>query len=80
MMSEGGGARAWEVLPNLINVLVTGLTLTLFLITTPLPHPQVRVDSLIASECLYCGDMMIQSIDKPFIPRHKFESSLESWK
>lgn len=26
-----------------------------------------EIEGILASECLYCGDIMINSIDKPFI-------------
>lgn len=41
---------------------------------------QGRVDALVGVECLYCGDMMIRSIDKPFIPHSKAEEALRRWK
>merc|ERR1712029_1130064 len=33
-----------------------------------------RIDELIASECIHCGDIMIKLIDKPFIEPEDFES------
>ncbi|KAF0023281.1 hypothetical protein F2P81_023911 [Scophthalmus maximus] len=35
-------------------------------------------DDIIASECVYCGELMIKSIDKPFIDPHKFEEEKSS--
>ena len=32
-----------------------------------------------AAECVYCGDMMIRSIDEPFVPTDDFESFISSW-
>lgn len=37
------------------------------------------IDDIIASECVYCGDLMIKSIDKPFIDPQKFEEEKSSW-
>jgi len=39
-----------------------------------------ELDNLVATECLYCGDAMIRSLDEPFIPPKDFEKMLESWK
>lgn len=37
------------------------------------------IDDIIASECVYCGELMIKSIDKPFIDPEKFEQEKASW-
>ncbi|XP_043479319.1 vacuolar protein sorting-associated protein 18 homolog isoform X1 [Leptopilina heterotoma] len=37
------------------------------------------IDDLIASECLYCGDLMIESIDKPFIEEEDYERVMKEW-
>ena len=37
------------------------------------------IDDVIASECVYCGELMIKSIDKPFIDPQKFEEEMASW-
>ncbi|KZC05612.1 Vacuolar protein sorting-associated protein 18 like protein, partial [Dufourea novaeangliae] len=37
------------------------------------------IDELIASECLYCGDLMIESIDKPFIEEEDHERVMKEW-
>jgi len=37
------------------------------------------MDDIIASECVYCGELMIKSIDKPFIDPQKFEEEKSSW-
>ncbi|KAJ0027124.1 hypothetical protein NQD34_018124 [Periophthalmus magnuspinnatus] len=37
------------------------------------------IDDIIASECVYCGELMIKSIDKPFIDPDKFEEEKSSW-
>ncbi|XP_059898569.1 vacuolar protein sorting-associated protein 18 homolog [Gadus macrocephalus] len=37
------------------------------------------IDDVIASECVYCGELMIKSIDKPFIDPQKFEEEKASW-
>lgn len=41
---------------------------------------QDDLDELVAAECLYCGDAMIRSLDKPFIKDVDFEAILLSWK
>ncbi|KAF4519225.1 hypothetical protein B566_EDAN015331 [Ephemera danica] len=42
---------------------------------------QVRseLDSIVAGECLYCGENMIRSIDKPFINEDEFDKILKDW-
>lgn len=37
------------------------------------------IDDIVASECAYCGELMIKSIDKPFIDPQKFEQDKSSW-
>jgi len=37
------------------------------------------IDDVVASECVYCGELMIKSIDKPFIDPQKFEEERASW-
>lgn len=37
------------------------------------------IDDIVASECAYCGELMIKSIDKPFIDSHRFEEEKSSW-
>ena len=49
---------------------------------TKLSHrEQVRaeLDDLIASECVFCGDIMVKSIDKPFIADEDFDRVLAEW-
>ncbi|KFM74068.1 Vacuolar protein sorting-associated protein 18-like protein, partial [Stegodyphus mimosarum] len=38
-----------------------------------------ELDDLVASECLYCGDIMIRSIDVPFLNMSEYSSVLQSW-
>lgn len=38
-----------------------------------------ELDDLIASECLYCGEIMIRTIDQPFILPEEYNSVLEGW-
>ncbi|KAK2551808.1 Vacuolar protein sorting-associated protein 18-like protein [Acropora cervicornis] len=38
-----------------------------------------ELDDLIASECLYCGEIMIRTIGQPFILPEEYDSVLESW-
>lgn len=37
------------------------------------------IDDIIACECVYCGELMIKTIDKPFIDPQKFEEEKSSW-
>ncbi|XP_058794794.1 vacuolar protein sorting-associated protein 18 homolog isoform X2 [Phymastichus coffea] len=37
------------------------------------------IDDLVASECLYCGELMIESIDKPFIEEGDYEQVMKDW-
>lgn len=42
---------------------------------------QIKADinELIASECLYCGELMIESIAKPFIEEEDYERVMKEW-
>ncbi|KAL6254778.1 hypothetical protein P5V15_014108 [Pogonomyrmex californicus] len=40
---------------------------------------KVDIDELVASECLYCGELMIESIDKPFIEEEDYERVMKEW-
>ncbi|XP_077366593.1 vacuolar protein sorting-associated protein 18 homolog [Festucalex cinctus] len=44
-------------------------------------HEQMKsdLDDMVASECVYCGELMIRSVDKPFIDPKKFEEDKSSW-
>ena len=49
---------------------------------TKLSHrEQVRaeLDDLIANECVFCGDIMVKSVDKPFIADEDFDRVLAEW-
>ncbi|XP_055496894.1 vacuolar protein sorting-associated protein 18 homolog [Leucoraja erinacea] len=37
------------------------------------------IDDLVAAECVYCGELMIKSIDKPFIDPQRCEEENNSW-
>ncbi|XP_057677998.1 vacuolar protein sorting-associated protein 18 homolog [Corythoichthys intestinalis] len=37
------------------------------------------LDDMVASECVYCGELMIKSVDKPFIDPQKYEEDKSSW-
>ena len=37
------------------------------------------IDELIASECLYCGELMIESIDKSFIEEEDYARVMKEW-
>ena len=40
---------------------------------------RAELDDLIASECVFCGDIMVKSIDKPFIADEDFDRVLNEW-
>ncbi|XP_033107072.1 vacuolar protein sorting-associated protein 18 homolog [Anneissia japonica] len=44
-------------------------------------HDQLRneLDDIIAADCVNCGEIMIRSIDKPFIEADEYESAVSSW-
>jgi hypothetical protein len=37
------------------------------------------MDEIVAEECVFCGDMMIASIDQPFISSEQQDDWLRSW-
>nr|CAD7570178.1 unnamed protein product [Timema californicum] len=37
------------------------------------------INSIVASECLFCGDMMIRSIDRPFIENEDYDKVMKDW-
>ncbi|XP_018319047.1 vacuolar protein sorting-associated protein 18 homolog isoform X2 [Agrilus planipennis] len=37
------------------------------------------IDSIVASECLYCGENMIRNIDMPFIDESDYEKIMKDW-
>lgn len=49
--------------------------------STSVSREQIKsdIDDIIACECVYCGELMIKSIDKPFIDPQKFEEEKSSW-
>ncbi|XP_039289671.1 vacuolar protein sorting-associated protein 18 homolog [Nilaparvata lugens] len=38
-----------------------------------------EIDAIVASECLYCGDLIIQNIDSPFIEDKDYERIRREW-
>ena len=44
-----------------------------------LDHAQAELDDLIAGECLFCGDIMVRNIDKPFIDDADFNRVIAEW-
>jgi len=40
---------------------------------------QAELDDLIASECLFCGDIMVRNIDKLFIEDSEFNKVMKEW-
>ncbi|KAE8587683.1 hypothetical protein XENTR_v10022066 [Xenopus tropicalis] len=37
------------------------------------------IDDIVAAECAYCGELMIRTIDKPFIDPQKYKEEMLSW-
>ena len=44
-----------------------------------LDQAQAELDDLIAGECLFCGDIMVRNIDKPFIEDAEFNRVIAEW-
>jgi len=44
-----------------------------------LDQTQAELDDLIASECVFCGDIMVKNIDKPFIEDQDFDRVMAEW-
>ncbi|KAJ8042892.1 Vacuolar protein sorting-associated protein 18-like [Holothuria leucospilota] len=44
-----------------------------------LENLQNEIDDIVAAECVYCGDVMIRSVDKPFIDPDQLEIKNKSW-
>jgi len=44
-----------------------------------LEQAQAELDDLIASECVFCGDIMVRNIDKPFIEDQEFDKVMAEW-
>jgi len=40
----------------------------------------MELDDLVASECIFCGDLMVKLIDKPFIDDDDYEKVIDEWK
>ena len=40
---------------------------------------QIKLDNLVGGECLYCGEKMIRSIQRPFIVPSMMDEALKSW-
>lgn len=38
-----------------------------------------ELDDIVADECLFCGDLIISSIDQPFIEAHEINSVMDGW-
>lgn len=37
------------------------------------------IDAIVASECLYCGESMIKSIDRPFVEEDQYSQIMKEW-
>lgn len=37
------------------------------------------IDNIVASECLYCGEIMIRNIDKAFIDEKEYDKIMKEW-
>lgn len=40
---------------------------------------QVKLDDLVSSECIYCGDYMIRCVDKLFVEEDSWEAAVAEW-
>jgi len=40
---------------------------------------RAEMDDLIASQCLFCGDVMVKSIDKPFVEDDEYDEVMREW-
>ncbi|KAK7098433.1 vacuolar protein sorting-associated protein 18 homolog isoform X3 [Littorina saxatilis] len=40
---------------------------------------QQKLDGLVSSECIYCGDFMIRCVDKLFVEEENWESAVAEW-
>ncbi|GAB1602836.1 vacuolar protein sorting-associated protein 18 homolog [Argonauta hians] len=40
---------------------------------------KAEIDEIIGAECIYCGDMMIKLIDKPFIEADEMDQAANGW-
>ena len=40
---------------------------------------RAELDDLIASQCLFCGDVMVKSIDKPFVEDDDYDEVMKEW-
>ncbi|CAI7990300.1 Vacuolar protein sorting-associated protein 18 homolog [Geodia barretti] len=41
---------------------------------------KAKIDSMLGSQCLYCGDVMIMSVSQPLVPPENLEKELLNWK
>ena len=41
---------------------------------------RAKIDSIVAGECLYCGDIAVDSVDLPFIEGEEWNTLTEEWK
>jgi len=61
----------------------TSLASTTASLAVPVIQPEhslkAELDELVASECVYCGDVMIRMIDKPFVNDEDYEAVITSW-
>jgi len=44
-----------------------------------LEQAQAELDELVAAECVFCGDVMIRNIDRPFIEDQDFDRVIQEW-
>lgn len=43
------------------------------------PGEQTELDGYVAAECVLCGDIMVQSIDKPLVTPEEQAEQAEQW-
>jgi len=79
LVNTPGGAPASTQVPAPDSVSVSSSTGTAMPHTSERQRNMIELDDLVAGECFLCGDMMIASIDEPFIKRNEWESVRSKW-
>lgn len=46
---------------------------------SPLLNMQTELDGYVAAECVLCGDMMVQSVDKPLVTEEEQAEQSHQW-
>ncbi|ELU13053.1 hypothetical protein CAPTEDRAFT_223579 [Capitella teleta] len=48
-------------------------------LTLPDQSLKEELDDLVATECIYCGDIMVRTIDRPFVEEDEYSQVMSSW-